>query len=87
MKRRLLSLFLVLSLALSLVLIPASADDGAPQPKQASTVQAVYLGVQDYGTVTSKRKKYLYPPVQRKRLCSGLSGLRRRRLRPAEPAG
>ena len=56
MKRRLLSLFLVLSLALSLVLIPASADDGAPQPKQASTVQAVYLGVQDYGTVTSKEK-------------------------------
>ena len=56
MKRRLLSLFLVLSLALSLVLIPASADDGAPQPKQASTVQAVYLGVQDYGTVTSSEK-------------------------------
>lgn len=56
MKRRLLSLFLVLSLALSLVMIPASADDGTPQPLQASTVQAVYLGVQDYGTVTSKDK-------------------------------
>lgn len=45
MKRRLLSLFLVRSLALSLVMIPASAYDGTPQPLQASTVQAVYLGV------------------------------------------
>ena len=76
MKRRLLSLFLVLSLALSLVMIPASADDGTPQPLQASTVQAVYLACRT--TAPS-------PPAKRAALptCSAwtapfrLSGIRR----------
>lgn len=61
MKRRLLSLFLVLSLALSLVLIPASADDGAPQPQQASTVQAVYLGIENFaGSDGANKDSFTY---------------------------
>lgn len=48
MKRNVLSPILTLSLICSMLMVPVSANDSGQQTRSSSTVQAVYLGIEDF---------------------------------------